>query len=309
MDYDLIIIGGGPAGASAGVYAARKQIKTALITESFGGQSLDSDEIQNWIGTPTITGMELAKKLKDHVKFYADGFVDLKEGEKVSNVEHIENDGFLVTTGKNIYKTKTLLITTGGDRKKMDIPGAKEFEGKGISYCASCDGPFYTSKDVAIVGGGNAGFETAAQLLAYCKSVTIISRGEFRADPVTVEKVLSNPKVKAVINAIPTEIKGDNFVKSLVYRRSAPFVDSLEIDVDGIFVEIGHVPSTSFVNDLVEKDEFNRIKIDFKTQRTSKIGIWAAGDCTDILYHQNNIAAGDAIKALEDIYLELQRMN
>jgi len=305
--YDLIIIGGGPAGAAAGVYAARKQIKTALIAESFGGQSVESNDIQNWIGTPTITGMDLAKNFKEHVKAYAGNFVDIKEGERVSKVEHIEKDGFVVSTNKDIYKTKTVLAATGGSRRKLEVQGAKEFEGKGITYCASCDGPFFADKDVVVVGGGNAGFESAAQLLAYCKSVTLLSRGEFRADPITVEKVLANPKMKALANATPVEVKGDKMVKTLVYQKTAPFVDQLEIETDGIFVEIGHLPATSFVESLVDMDEIKRIKIDHKTQRTSLAGIWAAGDCTDTLYHQNNIAAGDAVKALEDIYLELAR--
>jgi len=312
--YELIIIGGGPAGAAAAVYAARKQIKTALIVESFGGQSVESNEIQNWIGTVAISGIDLAKNFKEHVKFYADGFVDIKEGELVEKI--IEEDkNFTVTTSKNKYQTKTILVATGSSRRKLNIPGAEEFEGKGITYCASCDGPFFANKDVAVIGGGNAGFESAAQLLAYCKSVTLISRAEFKADPVTIEKVLSNPKMTALTNATPTKIKGGpvegrpgEYVKSLVYRRSEPFVDSVEIDVEGIFVEIGHTPATAFVADLVETDEFKRIKIDHKTQKTSVKGIWAAGDCTDTLYHQNNIAAGDAVKALEDIYLELQKM-
>lgn len=308
MQYDLIIIGGGPAGAAAGVYAARKHIKTLLIAESFGGQSVESNEIQNWIGTPAISGLDLAKNLKEHVKKYADGFVDIKEGERVNKIQQLTDNKFTITTGKGIYKTKAILVTTGSSRKKLDVPGAKELEGKGITYCASCDGPFFEGKDVVVVGGGNAGFETAAQLLAYCKSVTLISRGEFRADPVTVEKVLANPKMKAFANAVPVEVKGDKFVKSLVYQRSAPFANKAEIKTDGIFMEIGHIPSTNFIDGLVEMDEFKRIKIDHKNQRTSQPGIWAAGDCTDSLYHQNNIAAGDAVKALEDIYLELQRM-
>jgi NADH-dependent peroxiredoxin subunit F len=309
MQYELIIIGGGPAGAAAGVYAARKQIKTALITESFGGQSIESEEIQNWIGIPAISGVELAKNLKNHVKQYAETFVDIKEGERVERVEHVENDGFVITTNKDIYKTKTILVVSGSSRKKLDIPGAEKFEGKGITYCASCDGPFFTDKDVVVIGGGNAGFETAVQLLAYCKSVTLISRGEFHADPITIEKVLENPKMTALTNALPVEIKGDKFVKSIVYRRTAPFVDSVEIETDGIFVEIGHVPATSLVGVAgVETDEFGSIKVDHQTQKTNINGIWAAGDCTDALYHQNNIAAGDAVKALEDIYLELQRI-
>jgi alkyl hydroperoxide reductase subunit F len=307
MVYKLIIIGGGPAGAAAAVYAARKHIKTALIAESFGGQSVESDEIQNWIGTVAISGIDLAKNLKEHVKFYAGDFVDIKEGEKVSKVECAQDGGFLITTGKNIYKTKTILITTGGSRRKLNIPGAKEFEGKGITYCASCDGPFFSDKNVVVIGGGNAGFETAAQLLAYCKSVTLIEMGKFCADPGTIAKVLDNPKMKTLENTSLIEIKGDKFVKSIVYKRTA-LADKAEIETDGIFVEIGNMPATSFVEGLVETDKCKHIKINHKNQRTSREGIWAAGDCTDILYHQNNIAAGDAVKALEDIYLELQIM-
>jgi NADH-dependent peroxiredoxin subunit F len=309
MQYDLIIIGGGPAGAAAGVYAARKQIKTLLIAESFGGQSVESNEIQNWIGTPAISGIDLAKNLKEHVKKYADGFVDIKEGEKVERVAPgLAGNGFVVTTAKNTYKTRTVLVATGSSRRKLDVPGAKEFEGKGITYCASCDGPFFADKDVVVIGGGNAGFETAAELLAYCKSVTLIEAEEFRADPVTIKTVLDNPKMKALEKTLPVEIKGDKFVRSVVYQRTSPFVDNVEIGTDGIFVEIGLAPSTSFVNGLTDMNEYKQIKIDHRTQKTNIPGIWAAGDCTDALYHQNNIAAGDAVKALEDIFLELQRM-
>ena len=303
MNYDLIIIGGGPAGSAAAVYASRKQIKTLVLTESFGGQSIESDRVENWIGTKAISGLELAKSLKEHVLEYAGDFVTVKEGERVSKVE--KNDGiFVVNTDKGTYESKTVLVATGSSRRKLAIPGAKEFEGKGITYCASCDGPFFADKDVVVIGGGNAGFESAAQLLAYCKSVTLLSRGEFRADPVTVEKVISNKKMKAIPNAEPVEIKGGKFVESLVYRTTQ-FADVMEILAQGIFVEIGNIPTTYFVEGLVEMDELNRIKIDHRNQKTSQIGLWASGDCTDGLYHQNNIAAGDAVKALEDIYLHL----
>ncbi len=306
-DYELIIIGGGPAGAAAAVYAARKQIKSAIIAESFGGQSVESNEIQNWVGTIAISGIDLAKSLKAHVKHYASNFVDLKDGERVEKITKIDGH-FSVVTNKSEYTTKTILVATGGARNKLNVPGANEFEGKGITYCASCDGPFFADKDVVVIGGGNAGFESAAQLLAYCKSVTLLARSTFKADPITVNSVLENSKMKAFENAEPIEIKGDTMVKSIVFRRTAPFADVIELPTDGIFVEIGHSPATIFADGLVELDEFRRIKIDHRTQRTSEPGVWAAGDCTDVLYHQNNIAAGDAVKALEDIYLELHKM-
>lgn len=314
--YDLIIIGGGPAGSAAAVYASRKKLKTAIIAESFGGQSIDSLDIQNWIGTISISGPELAEKLRSHVKAYASDVLDIKEGERVNAIAPTPEgiggptesvgQGFLVKTDTGEYKTRAVLVTTGGSRRKLDVPGAKEFDGRGIVYCASCDAPLFADKDVVVIGGGNAAFEAAAQLTEYAKSITLLVRTKFKADEVTMEKVLKNPKVKAIEGVIPTEVKGDKFVTAFVYENKDTG-EKTEIPAEGIFVEIGNLPATGFVKDLVELDEFGKIKIDHKTQRTSLSGLWAAGDCTDGLFHQNNIAAGDAVKALEDIYIELHK--
>lgn len=303
--YDLIIIGGGPAGVAAAVYAARKRLKTLLLTTSFGGQSVDSMGIENWIGTPKISGPDLAKALEAHVRVYTDSPNSTLE-QKIERVIDINKNGntFSVKTSNSSYEARSILVATGSSRRKLDVPGAQEFENKGITYCASCDGPLFADADVAVIGGGNAGFESAAQLLAYCKSVTLISRGEFRADEMTVESVLKNPKMKAIKNAVPKEVKGEGFVSSLVYTDLTTGEDT-EIPVTGIFVEIGHMPATSFVSNVLTLNEHKQVPTDPKTQRTSVEGIWAAGDCTDGLYHQNNIAAGDAVKALEDIYLFL----
>jgi thioredoxin reductase len=196
-----------------------------------------------------------------------------------------------------------VLVATGGSRKKLEAEGAAEFEHKGVTYCASCDGPLFAEQDVAVVGGGNAGFETASQLLAYCKSVTLIHRQPdfLRADKATVDVVLAHPKMKAITNATPVEVKGDKFVKSLSVKDNATGAIT-ELPVAAVFVEIGMVPATDIVKDLVALDEWGKIKVDPKNQRTSQLGVWAAGDCSDGLYHQNNIAAGDAVKALEDIF-------
>lgn len=303
--YDLIIIGGGPGGVAAGVYAARKRIKTLLITYEWGGQSSVSEDIENWIGTISISGIELANQLKAHVLAYKDDVVEIKEYEKVTQIEKSGNI-FLVKTDENhTYETKTVLVAAGSHRRKLDIPGAAEFENKGITYCASCDGPLYTGKDVVVIGGGNAAFESAAQLLAYAKSVTLLQRGKtYRADPVTVEKVLANPKMKGITNVELLEVKGGQFVSSLTYRDLNDN-QIKEVPCEGIFVEIGLLPSTDFAKDVVELNTVNQIIIDPRTQASSTKGIWAAGDCTDTLYHQNNIAAGDAVRALEDIYLHL----
>lgn len=302
--YDLAIIGGGPAGVGAGVYASRKKLKTVLITESFEGQSAVASEIQNWIGTVSISGKELAENLEKHLKAYADDSVEIKKGEKVLSAEESDN-GFLIKTDAREYNTKTLFIATGSHRRKLDIQGAKEFENKGISYCASCDGPIFSGKNVCVIGGGNSAFEAASQLVAYCESVTVFNRSsEFRADPVTVKKVLQHPKMKSILNAHLVEIKGGKFVESVIYKNGDN-AKKIELKTDGVFVEIGLIPSVEFVKDLVALDKWDHIIVDPKNQKTSVDGIWAAGDCSNGLYHQNNIAVGDAVKALEDIYLYL----
>lgn len=303
MKYDLVIIGGGPAGVSAGVYAARKRLKTLLVTSEFGGQSIVSEGIENWIGTVKISGSDLAKNLKEHVEAYAGDVFTIKE-ESVSDIKKT-NDGFSVVTESGETETKTVLITTGSTRRKLEIPGAKEFDNKGLTYCASCDGPLFSGMDVVVVGGGNAALETSAQLLAYCKSVTLLNRTDkLKGDEITVEKLKKNPNFNIVLNAIPKEIKGENFVSGIVYE-DAVTKDNIELKAPGIFVEIGLIPTTHFAKNVLELNKIGQIPVDPRTQKTNVPGIWAAGDCTDGLYHQNNIASGDAVKALEDIYVEL----
>lgn len=301
--YDLAILGGGPAGVSAGVYSARKQLKTVFITKEWGGQSVVSEGIENWIGTVKISGPDLAKTLREHLLAYAGEMVDVKEGEYIEKVSKIDG-GFSIKTDKGEYQAKTVLVATGSQRRKLDIPGAKEFENKGITYCASCDGPIFSGQDVVVIGGGNAGFETAVQLLAYCKSVTLLTHGPFRADPITVEKVLKNPKMKALEYATPIEIKGEKFVQAVVYEEDKT-KEKIEIPAGGVFVEIGLIPATDFVKDVITLNKYGQIPIDPRTQKTETLGIWAAGDSTDVLYHQNNIASGDAVRALEDIYMTI----
>lgn len=304
--YDLAIIGGGPAGVSAGVYAARKRLSTVFIAEAIGGQSTDSQDIQNWIGTPHIAGLELAKQLEVHLKEYAGDVVALKIGERAERVEKIEG-GFAVHTPAGVYEAKTVLYAAGGSRKKLAVPGAAEFEHKGVTYCASCDGPLFSGQDVVVVGGGNAGFETAAQLLAYAKSVTLVHRHKnfLRADAATVRTVLAHPNMRTSTPAEPAEVVGDAFVKALVVQDTETG-ERREIPAAGIFVEIGMYANTDPVKGLVDLNEWGKIKVDARTQRASTLGVWAAGDCSDGLYHQNNIAAGDAVKALEDIYYYLK---
>jgi alkyl hydroperoxide reductase subunit F len=302
--FDLIIIGGGPAGTAAAVYAARKQLKTLLIVKEWGGQSIVSDDIQNWIGTPHISGAKLAESLKAHVMEYRGEILTVAEGSAVKAVSGTDGD-FTVTLENGAAHTgKTVLVSTGSARRKLDIEGALQYENKGITYCASCDGPLFTGMDVVVIGGGNAGFESAAQLLAYCKSVTLLSRSEPRADAITIEKLQKKEHFKLIVNAIPKSVKGSVFAESITYTNTDTN-EEITLPTSAVFVEIGQVPATSFVDGIVEMTPTKNIVINPRTQETSVKGIWSAGDCTDVLYHQNNIAAGDAVRALEDIYLHL----
>lgn len=298
---DLIIIGGGPAGCAAGVYASRKYLKSVLIAEEWGGQSTVSEGIQNWIGTENIAGADLAKSLRSHVDAYKGEMLETVD-DRVEKLEKIDGGFRAFTKGGKTFESKAVLMASGAARKRLQIPGADAFEHKGVTYCASCDGPLFGGMDVAVIGGGNAGFETAAQLLAYCKSVTLIHRRpDFKADEITVQKVLAHPNMNALTETEPVEVKGDKFVSGLVVR-DLKTGETRELAVAGIFVEIGVMPNTSYAKEVVKLDEIGRVVTDFKNQRTNVEGVWAAGDCTDELYHQNNIAAGDAVKALEDIY-------
>lgn len=298
--YDLAIVGGGPAGVAAAIYAARKRLKTILITDDWGGQSNVSPDVQNWIGEVSISGTDLGKKMKAHVDSYAGEWLVIHAPHQVTGIEEKNGEFCMTMTDGKICSAKTLLIASGANRRKLEIPGAKEFDQKGLTYCASCDGPLFADQDVAVIGGGNAAFETAMQLLAYCKSVTLLARGDFRADEVTVDRVLKNPKMKALKNVTLKAIEGDEFVSGVRYS-DAEAKEQL-LPVRGVFVEIGLIPNTEWLGDIVKLNEIRQIIVDPRTQQTSHPRIWAAGDCTDGLYHQNNIAAGDAVKALEDIY-------
>lgn len=304
--YELTIIGGGPAGVAAGVYASRKQLKTLFVTKEWGGQSTVSPDIQNWIGTPSIPGDKLAADLKTHLETYAGEYVDIKSGSLVNTITKKET-GFTVTLDSgDAFETKAILVASGSKRRQLPAVNADIFEHKGLTYCASCDGPLFGGQDVVVIGGGNAAFETAAQLLAYAKSVTLLQRGAaYKADPVTVEKVLAHPNMTGILNAQVTEVTGEKFVSGLTYLDSVTN-ETKQLATAGIFVEIGMIPNTSYLEGVINLDEYKRVVIDPWTQKTNTPGIWAAGDCTNVLYHQNNIAAGDAVRALEDIYVTLK---
>lgn len=306
MIYQLIIIGGGPGGAAAGVYAARKRIKSLLITKDWGGQSFASPEIQNFIGIKSMTGWELAKRLEEHVKAYAQDVLEFDEGSLVKKIFQ-EDNFFEVETDKKKYQAKAILIVSGSSRRKLKAVGAEKFESKGINYCASCDAPLFKNKVVAVIGGGNAGFEAAQQLLSYAPKIYLLEQSDkFKADLITQEKVLKEKKVIPLKAVEVLEFLGDKFLKGLVYKDGNSG-EIKELAMEGVFVEIGSIPNSDFVKDLVKLNQFGEIIIDHKNCRTSVEGIWAAGDVTDQPFRQNNISMGEAVKALEDLYLWLNK--
>lgn len=300
--YQLVIIGGGPGGVSAGVYAARKKIKTLLIAEEFGGQSYVSENVQNWIGERSISGFDLAKKIEDHLRAY-EGDIEIAEGDRVSGVEKLADNHYKISVqGGKTYEAERVLVVSGSRRRRLDVSGGKEYEGKGIAYCATCDAPIFKDKVVAVVGGGNAGLEAVVDLLAYASKIYLIDKNShLRGDAVTKKQVDESDKVKIIFGAEIQEVTGEQFVTGLKYKDNSSG-EIKELKLEGVFVEIGSLPNSDIVKNLVNLNEKGEITVDHKTQRTSDVGIWAAGDVTDALYKQNNTSAGDAIKAVLNIY-------
>lgn len=315
MLYDVIIIGGGPAGAAAAVYSARKRMKTLLITEEFGGQSIVSDDIQNWIGETHISGFDLAQKLEKHVRSFSD-IVDIKSPERAEEIKKITCDepetrpcNFAVKTDKGTYEGKAIILATGARRRKLGVPGEEKFNGKGVVFCSTCDAPLFGGKDVAVIGGGNAGAEAVVDLLPYARRIYLLHRGEqLKADAATVEGVKRRENVQIILAAETMEIMGETFVTGVRYRDKAAGVEKT-LAVQGVFVEIGSVPNSEIVKGIVDIDQYGQVIVDSKHASTSQPGIFAAGDVTDDPYKQNNISAGDAVKAALAAYAYVLQLN
>ncbi len=303
MLYDVIIIGAGPAGSAAAVYAARKKLKTLLIADSFGGQSVVSDDIQNWIGEKHISGFDLAKKLEDHVRFFSDS-VDIRIPEKAVKIKKINCKeknricDFLVETNQNnLYKGKAVILASGARYRRLGVDGEDRLQGRGVVYCSTCDAPLFKGKDVAVIGGGNAGVEAVIDLLQYAKKIYLLQRSnKLKADLVSQEKINKNKKVQLIFNAETVEILGKKTVSELKYKNIISGKIN-NLPVSGVFVEIGSVPNSEIAKDLVKLDKYGQVVTDAKHSSTSCLGIFAAGDITDNPYKQNNISAGDGIKA------------
>ncbi len=323
MLYDLIIIGGGPAGITAGIYAARQKLNTLLITKEFGGQvARKAVAIENYPGFEEISGLELIQRFEKHLRKFTPhhfltkaktsissknnsksggGQVDI-ERDEVVKLKKLKKGFLTLTKSKNKFQSKAVIVASGADPRPLEVPGEKKFIGRGVSYCTVCDQALFKNKTVAVIGGGNAGFEAAIALSNWAKKIYILEySSKPSADESNQELVRKTKKVQILTNAALKAIKGNRFVNSIIYqdRKSD---EKITLPLEGVFVEIGNIPATGFVKGLVEFSEKDEIKIDPKTNVTKTPGLFAAGDIDNVPYKQIVIAAGEGAKAALSAY-------
>jgi thioredoxin reductase (NADPH) len=301
-EFDVIIIGAGPAGMTAGIYASRRALKTVIIGQVIGGQIMSTTWIENYPGFKQIKAVELVKKFEDHVRSFG---VDIIQ-DLVTEIKEVEG-GFIVKTSTNEYKAKAVILAFGKSPRTLNVPGEKEYTGKGVSYCTVCDGPLFRGKPVAVVGGGNSAFEAAHFLSQIASKVYLIHRSEiFRAFETLVEDVKKRD-VEFLLNTEVREIKGDKFVKSIVIENNKTG-ERRELEVNGVFIEIGSEVKTDLIKDLVKLDESNHVVINEKGEtfypNSDKVrpGIFAAGDLTNVPFKQIVVSAGEGCKAALQAY-------
>ena len=287
--HELVIIGAGPAGITAAVYAARKKMDFLVISEDIGGQAAWSGDVENYTGYQFVTGPELVSKFEEHMRKYR---IDIKEGEAVTDLAKT-GDHMTVTTAKGRYEAKAVIVASGKVSRELGVPGEKEFKNKGLTYCATCDGPLFAGKDVAVVGGGNSALDAALQLMKMAGTVSIINNTPaLGGDPVMKEKVEAAGNVTVYNGSKVTAITGEAMVSGITIEQNGK---TQSLSVEGIFVEIGLVPNSSFAKGI-DKNQAGEIKISCKNE-TSIPGVFAAGDVTDVPEKQIIIAAGEGSKA------------
>lgn len=291
MVFDLIIIGGGPAGLTSAVYAARKKMDTLLLTTEFGGQLMWTREIENYMGYQFISGPELMGKFEEQVKRFA---VETKYEEVISL--QVNDDGtFRVKTTDSEYQSKTVILASGKRSRRLGVPGEMEFAGRGVSYCATCDGPLFSGKTVAVVGGGNSAVQAAIELSAVAPTVYLVSKGKYIADPIVLDKMKATENIIELQGYLSEGVYGDDVVEKLTLREIASGAGR-ELAVQGVFVEVGLQPNSEFLENLVTLNERKELIIDCRA-KTNIPGLFAAGDVTNGPDKQIVIAAGDGAKA------------
>ncbi|MBS4216230.1 alkyl hydroperoxide reductase subunit F [Neobacillus rhizophilus] len=290
--YDVLVIGGGPAGASAAIYAARKGIRTGIVAERFGGQVMDTLGIENLIGTKYTEGPKLVASLEEHVKEYNVDVMNLQRAKRLEKNDLVEVE---LENGA-VLKSKTVILSTGARWRNVNVPGEAEFKNKGVAYCPHCDGPLFAGKDVAVIGGGNSGIEAAIDLAGIVKHVTVIEFApELKADSVLQDRLNSLPNATVIKNAQTKEITGTDKVNGITYVDRATGKEH-HVELQGVFVQIGLVPNTEWLDGTVERTRFGEVIVD-KHGATTLSGVFAAGDCTDSAFKQIIISMGSGATA------------
>ena len=303
MIYDLIIIGGGPAGITAGIYGVRKALKVLLITKDFIGQTGKAALIENYPGFPEISGTDLMRKFSDHVKKFS---VDIRENDQVKSLIKKEKLFEIETLKKESFQGRAVIIASGRNSRPLKVPGEAKFTGKGVSYCSICDAVFFKNKNVAVIGGGNAGFCAALDLLPYAAKIYILELGpKITGDETNQQRIKDSGKAEMIVRAKVLEIKGKEAVEALVYQ-DLETKEIKELKVGGVFIEVGSLPATEFLKDLAEFNQLGEIVINPRTCETKTPGLYAAGDVTDVKYKQIIVAAGEGTKAALSAYSFLQ---
>ncbi|MGI2294333.1 alkyl hydroperoxide reductase subunit F [Paenibacillus sp. GXUN7292] len=290
--FDVLVVGGGPAGASAAIYAARKGIRTGIVAERFGGQVNDTLSIENIVGTKFTEGPQFVSSLEGHVAEYD---IDVIKPQRAANVARKELIEVTLENGA-VLKSKTVILSTGTRYRQLGVPGEEKYKNKGVAYCPHCDGPIFKGKNVAVIGGGNSGVEAAIDLAGIVNHVTLLQhRAELKADKVLQERLYSLPNVTVLLNASTQEITGTDKVNGLTYMDRATG-NTQHVELDGVFIQIGLLPNTEFLKGTVDLNDHNEIIID-KHGATSMPGVFAAGDCTDTVYKQIVISMGSGATA------------
>lgn len=301
--YDLIIIGGGPAGLAAGVYAARKEMKTLLLTKEFGGQPMWTSGVENYMGFQFVTGPELMIKFDEQIRQFP---IEIKY-EEVESVVKMAEGSFSVKSSYGEYLGKTVIIATGKRPKKLNVPGEEEFIGRGVAFCATCDGPFFKEKIVAVVGGGNSGIQAAIELSRIAKKVYLITQYNYSADSVLIKRMKSLENVIEYQNTEVIRISGHDTVTELLVMHKENEKEEI-VHLDGIFVEIGLDPNSHFVKNLISLNEQGEIPVNLNNE-TEIPGLFAAGDITNVKENQIIIAAGEGAKATLRAFEHILRLD
>lgn len=298
--HDVVVVGGGPAGLTAAIYAARRALKTLIVSMDIGGQMALTNSIENYPGYEEIDGPTLGQKMLTQAEKSGATLVTAE----ITRVEK-KDDGFVLYTGDNQkFETRTVIMAFGLTPRELEVPGEKDLAGRGVAYCATCDGPLYKGKTVAVVGGGNSAMDAAEYLSKIVAKVYLLVRqSQLKGEDVLIQRVSCDPKVELIFDALSKEIKGSSKVESLVYESKN---ETKEIKVDGVFVEIGHIAKTDWVKDLLDLTELHEIKINADCE-TNVPGIFAAGDISQIAYKQVVISAGEGAKAALQAYKYLQK--